>query len=89
MGTWGRRAGARLHPSIRRHPVYRDVAVPPDAFLQATRSAEAAIVSLTTSSLRSLKGTAKLLELYAGCGTLTCALAALGSVTAYDGTWPR
>jgi 23S rRNA (uracil1939-C5)-methyltransferase len=60
-----------------------EVAVPPDAFLQATRSGEAAIVAATLGALKPGRG--KLLDLYAGCGTLTFPLARLGHVTAYEG----
>ncbi len=60
-----------------------EVAVPPDAFLQATRSGEAAIVAATLDALKPSRG--KLLDLYAGCGTLTFPLASLGHVTAYEG----
>jgi 23S rRNA (uracil1939-C5)-methyltransferase len=60
-----------------------EVAVPPDAFLQATRSGEAAIVAATLDALKPGRG--KLLDLYAGCGTLTFPLANQGHVTAYEG----
>jgi 23S rRNA (uracil1939-C5)-methyltransferase len=60
-----------------------EVAVPPDAFLQATRSGEAAIVAATLDALTPGRG--KLLDLYAGCGTLTFPLASQGHVTAYEG----
>ena len=59
---------------------------PPGAFLQAAASAEAAIIAAIIAGLPS-KRTAKsrIAELYAGCGTLTFALAPHMRVAAYEG----
>ncbi len=65
------------------------VAPPPGAFLQAAASAEAAIVAAVIAGLPG-KRTAKsrVAELYAGCGTLTFALAPHMRVAAYEGDLP-
>ena len=62
---------------------------PPGAFLQAAASAEAAIVGAVIAGLPK-KRTAKsrVAELYAGCGTLTFALAPHMRVSAYEGDLP-
>ena len=62
---------------------------PPGAFLQAAASAEAAIVDAVIAGLPK-KRTAKsrVAELYAGCGTLTFALAPHMRVSAYEGDLP-
>ncbi len=62
---------------------------PPGAFLQAAASAEAAIVAAVIAGLPK-KRTAKsrVAELYAGCGTLTFALAPHMRVAAYEGDLP-
>jgi 23S rRNA (uracil1939-C5)-methyltransferase len=54
----------------------------PGAFLQASRSGEAAIIEAVLSALPR-KG--RVAELYAGCGTLTFALARKMRVAAWDG----
>ena len=62
---------------------------PPGAFLQAVASAETAIVAAVIAGLPK-KRTAKsrIAELYAGCGTLTFALAPHMRVAAYEGDLP-
>lgn len=49
---------------------------PPGAFLQATAAGERAIVDAVLHALSHLPARARIAELYAGCGTLTFALAA-------------
>ena len=62
------------------------VAVPPGAFLQASRAGAAAITQAVLAGLpepRSARD--RIVELFAGCGTLTFALAARARVVAYEG----
>jgi 23S rRNA (uracil1939-C5)-methyltransferase len=62
------------------------VAPPPGAFLQASREGEAAIVAAVLAGLpEPLPRGARVAELYAGCGTLTFALAARVRVAAFEG----
>ncbi len=72
-------------------PVHHDlsgtrVRPPPGAFLQASREGEAAIVAAVLAGLpASLPRSARIVELFAGCGTLSLALAARARVLAVDG----
>jgi 23S rRNA (uracil1939-C5)-methyltransferase len=62
------------------------VAPPPGAFLQAAGAGEAAIVAAVLAGLpERLAPRARIAELYAGCGTLTFALAAHAPVEAFEG----
>ncbi len=62
------------------------VTPPPGAFLQASAAGEAAITAAVLAGLPDkLAGRARIVELFAGCGTLTFALAARGRVVAYEG----
>ncbi len=62
------------------------VAPPPGAFLQASAEGEAAIVAAVLAGLPArLPPRARIVELYAGCGTLSFALAARGVVEAFEG----
>jgi len=64
-----------------------EVAPPPGAFLQATRAGEAAIIAAVMAGLPAkLPVRPKLLDLYAGVGTLSFPLSARGSVTAMEGS---
>jgi len=58
---------------------------PPGAFLQASPEGEAAIIGAVGAGLQNLPAKARIAELYAGCGTLSFALAALGRLTAWEG----
>jgi 23S rRNA (uracil1939-C5)-methyltransferase len=58
---------------------------PPGAFLQASRAGEAAIIAAIIAGLPKLKPKAKLIELYAGIGTIGFALAQHARVAAYEG----
>ncbi len=59
---------------------------PPGAFLQASRSGEAAIIAAVLAGLPERPaGRSRVIELFAGCGTLTFALAAHARVRAYEG----
>ena len=62
------------------------VTPPPGAFLQATPEGEAAIIDAVRDALGDgLPRRAAIADLYAGCGTLTFALAEHARVLAYDG----
>jgi 23S rRNA (uracil1939-C5)-methyltransferase len=62
------------------------VSPPPGAFLQASAAGEAAIVGAVLDALPDkLPARARIAELYAGCGTITFALARRGRVTAWEG----
>jgi 23S rRNA (uracil1939-C5)-methyltransferase len=63
-----------------------EVRPPPGAFLQATEVGEHAIVEAVLAGLPAkLTNRSRIAELYAGCGTLTMALAKRARVTAYEG----
>ncbi len=62
-----------------------DTHVPPGAFLQASREGEAAIVAAVLDSLPPLGAKAKVIELFAGCGSLTHAIAQRARVQAFEG----
>jgi 23S rRNA (uracil1939-C5)-methyltransferase len=62
-----------------------EVTPPPGAFLQASRDGEAAIIAAILAGLPRLATRARIVELYAGCGTLTFALAPHARVIAYEG----
>ena len=62
------------------------VEVPPGAFLQASREGEAAIAAAVLAALpERLPAKTRIVELYAGAGTLTHALAARARVLAFEG----
>ncbi len=61
------------------------VTIPPGAFLQPTRAGEAAIVADMLAGLAGLTRQARVIELYAGVGTLTFPIAALAKVRAIEG----
>jgi 23S rRNA (uracil1939-C5)-methyltransferase len=62
------------------------VTPPPGAFLQASRAGQDAIVAATLAGLpEKLTARARIAELYAGCGTLTFALAGRARVAAFEG----
>jgi len=59
---------------------------PPGGFLQATEEGERAIIAAVVNGLPSkITGKSKVAELYAGCGTLTFALAGHMRVAAFEG----
>ncbi len=58
---------------------------PPGAFLQASTAGEAAIIRAVLAGLPKLNARARIMELYAGIGTLSFALAKHGRVEAYEG----
>jgi 23S rRNA (uracil1939-C5)-methyltransferase len=60
---------------------------PPGAFLQATAEGEAAITEAVLAALPGrLPGRRRVVELFAGCGTLTLPLARRGPVLAFEGS---
>jgi len=62
------------------------VTPPPGAFAQASAEGEQAIVAAVRAGLPPPRGArARVVELFAGCGTITFALSALARVTAYEG----
>ncbi len=60
-------------------------AVPPGAFLQASREGEAAIVAAVLDALPALPPKSRIIELFAGCGSLTHMLATRARVQAFEG----
>jgi 23S rRNA (uracil1939-C5)-methyltransferase len=64
-----------------------EIAPPPGAFLQASREGEAAIIAAVMAGLPAkLPARPRLLDLYAGIGTLSFPLSARGRVTAAEGS---
>ena len=61
-----------------------EVQPPPGAFLQASRDGERAIVGCVLDAIQPL-GRGRIGELYAGCGTVTFALAGIAPVVAWEG----
>ena len=59
-----------------------DVALPPGAFLQATKAGEEAMVSIVTGALEE---SGSVVDLFAGCGTFSLALAQAHKVHAVEG----
>jgi 23S rRNA (uracil1939-C5)-methyltransferase len=73
---------ATVRHSLAGHPVIP----PPGGFLQATPEGEAAIVAAVMAGLpKKLTGRARILDLFAGIGTLSFPLAARGRITAIEG----
>jgi len=63
-----------------------EVRPPPGAFLQATEAGEAAIIAAVRAGLpERLPARSRVAELYAGCGTLSFALAPHARISAYEG----
>ena len=88
-----RRDGATESACLLRSPIvtFEGVAVtpPPGAFLQASREGEAAITRAVLAGLPDkLPARPRIAELYAGCGTLTFALARHARVEAFEGDGP-
>ena len=88
--SWMRGAAAPETLCLLRPPIaiLSGVAVrpPPGAFLQASAEGEAAIVAAVLAGLPDpLPARSRLAELYAGCGTLSFALAARARVAAWEG----
>ncbi len=71
------------NPSLRFAGV--EVTPPPGGFLQPSVEGEAAIVAAMLAGLPKLRNKSRIIELYAGCGTLSFALAGRARVEAYEG----
>ena len=61
------------------------VTPPPGGFLQASPEGEAAIIAAMLAGLPKLTAKSRIVELFAGCGTLTFPLAQQARVEAYEG----
>ena len=91
--TWARGNGApevacQLRPAVTRLSGVL-VAPPPGAFLQASEAGETAIRDAVLAALPDrLSGRRRVIELFAGCGTLSFPLAARGRVRAFEGDAP-
>ena len=88
--SWARGAGSPETAALLRPATTgfagRETAVPPGAFLQASREGEAAIGEAVMAALpAAFTRKARIAELYAGVGTLTHALSARARVVAYEG----
>jgi 23S rRNA (uracil1939-C5)-methyltransferase len=88
--SWSRRDNATETACLLRPPVVNfagvPVTLPPGAFLQASREGEDAIVAAVLAGLPAkLAPRARVAELYAGCGTLSFALAQRARVAAFEG----
>jgi 23S rRNA (uracil1939-C5)-methyltransferase len=66
----------------------RATPIPPGAFLQASLQGEAAIRDATVDALPAMPAKARIVELFAGVGTLSHALSERGRVQAYEGDAP-
>lgn len=85
LGAGQPETAAQLRPATTRFGE-TEVQVPPGAFLQASRDGEAAITAAVLAGLpERLPAKARIVELYAGVGTLTHALSARARVLAYEG----
>ena len=62
-----------------------EVTPPPGGFLQASPEGEAAITEAMLAGLPKLRTKSRIIELFAGCGTLSFALAQKARVEAYEG----
>jgi 23S rRNA (uracil1939-C5)-methyltransferase len=88
--AWARGTGTPETAVLTEAPYVRfaEIAVtpPPGAFLQASADGERAIVAAVLAGLPDkLAARARIADLYAGCGTLSFALAARARVAAYEG----
>ena len=92
--SWYQRGTEAYETVAQSGPVYHTmagvtVALPPGAFLQATAPSETWIQDAVLSALPKKIGKRdKIIELYAGCGTLSLPLAAHHQVFAYEGYAP-
>lgn len=64
------------------------VTPPPGGFLQASAEGETAIIQAMLAGLPKLRNKSRMIELYAGCGTLSFPLAQHARVEAYEGDAP-
>jgi len=73
------------HGQISHHFAETPVAIPIGAFMQASAPGEQAIVAATKAALPKLNRRDIIVELFAGCGTLSFPLAQSGRTLAYEG----
>lgn len=88
--TWRPAPGKMMETAAQNGPVFHHfggvkVTPPPASFLQASSEGEAAICKAVLAGLPPLNRKDRIIELYAGCGTLTFPLAQHGFVKAYEG----
>ncbi len=88
--TWRPAPGKVMETAAQSGPVFHHfggvkVSPPPASFLQATQEGEQAIRNAVLAGLPPLNRKDRIIELYAGCGTLTFPLAQHGFVLAYEG----
>ncbi len=93
--SWQRlKSSGPYETAVQRAPVHQNIAghrltPPPGAFLQATAQSEQAIQQAVLDALPARLGKrANLIELYAGCGTLSLPLGERCQVQAYEGYEP-
>lgn len=88
--TWRRSPTSFIENIVQWGPVFHhfsDVKItpPPASFLQASNDSEAAILEEILKSLPKLNKKDRIIELYAGSGTFSFALAEKAHITAYEG----
>ncbi|MCX5615911.1 class I SAM-dependent RNA methyltransferase [Bombella sp. TMW 2.2559] len=88
--TWRSAPGRVMETAAQTGPVFHHfggvkVSPPPASFLQASQEGEQAIRDAVLAGLPPLNRKDRIIELYAGCGTLTFPLAQHGFVQAYEG----
>lgn len=88
--SWAYRGGVSETLALMRPPLHHfngvPVEPPPGAFMQASQQGEDAIRSAVLAGLpEKLSAKSRIIELYAGVGTLTFALAERATVRAYEG----
>ena len=88
--TWRPAPGRVMETAAQTGPVFHHfggvrVSPPPASFLQASQEGEQAIREAVLAGLPPLNRKDRIIELYAGCGTLTFPLAQHGFVQAYEG----
>ena len=90
LGAKDQGARAGTEPACQLRPATtalagRQTTVPPGAFLQASREGEAAIQAAILAALPPMGAKARIVELFAGCGTLTHGMTDRARVQAFEG----
>lgn len=91
--TWRSSLAAPIETIVQWGPVFHHfntikISPPPASFLQATEETERAIAEKIVAYLPALNKKDRIVELYAGIGTFSFALAEKGHVLAYEGNIP-